>query len=81
MRRQGLDFSDARLIEVGDPPPGGDASDRWSAMSRTFSASQRLAVPGNHDWADSNAAGFFSISSAGAAHGRSGRPMAAVAAG
>ena len=62
MRRQ-ADFRDIQLIEVGDLAyPVATRERLLECHEPHFSMSpKRLAVPGNHDWADSNAAGFFSI--------------------
>lgn len=62
MQRQS-DFRNTRLIEVGDLAyPVATRERLLECHEPHFSMfPQRLAVPGNHDWADSNAAGFFSI--------------------
>ncbi len=62
MRRQG-DFKDARLIEVGDLAYPVATRERLLECHEPYFSSfpERLAVPGNHDWADGDAAGFFSI--------------------
>ncbi len=62
MRRQ-ADFKDIQLIEVGDLAyPVATRERLLECHEPHFSMfPKRLAVPGNHDWADSNAAGFFSI--------------------
>ena len=62
MRRQG-DFKDARLIEVGDLAyPAATRERLLECHEPHFSMfPRRLAVPGNHDWADIDAAGFFAI--------------------
>jgi hypothetical protein len=62
MRRQG-DFRDARLLEVGDLAYPVATRERLQECHEPHFAMfpKRLAVPGNHDWADSDAAGFFSI--------------------
>lgn len=62
IRRQ-EDFRDARLLEVGDLAyPVATRERLLECHEPHFSMfPKRLAVPGNHDWADSDAAGFFSI--------------------
>ncbi len=62
MRRQ-ADFNDARLIEVGDLAYPVATRERLLQCHEPYYSMfpRRLAVPGNHDWADSDAAGFFSI--------------------
>ncbi len=62
MRRQG-DFRDVLLLEVGDLAYPVATRERLLECHEPHFAMfpKRLAVPGNHDWADSDAAGFFSI--------------------
>ena len=62
MRRQG-DFRDILLLEVGDLAYPVATRERLQECHEPHFAmfSKRLAVPGNHDWADNDAAGFFSI--------------------
>lgn len=62
MRRQ-PDFRDVVLVEVGDLAYPVATRERLLACHEPHFSTfpKRLAVPGNHDWADSNAAGFFSI--------------------
>lgn len=62
MRRQ-VDFKEIQLIEVGDLAYPVATRERLLECHEPYFSMfpRRLAVPGNHDWADSNAAGFFSI--------------------